>query len=144
MADSDHKSGCPILALFARAGAMLPRAGDSANAVLSYSVVERDLSHVHLHWPGFVHQIVPVAAPAAVPVLALCKGAYHGACGMRFRRRSKPALHTASHPPFANNAKDGAPHCLSCASKIKDRASSRVLGWLEPTRLSNQAKRAAP
>ena len=69
-----------------------------------------------------VARLLPfLAVPyCAWPVLAfLRKGGNVAACCHEIFAESTPGLHAVSHPPFAKNAKDGAPHSLRCTSEIK-------------------------
>ena len=62
----------------------------------------------------------PCRAILCVPrPCVLRKGGNVAACCHEIFAESTPGLHAVSHPPFAKNAKDGAPHSLRFTSEIK-------------------------
>ena len=61
----------------------------------------------------------------------LCKGGYHAVCMMRFSVGSNPAPQAASYPPFAKNAKSGAPTFIFCVRDLKAGPPGQPASYLE-------------
>jgi len=71
-------------------------------------------------WPTLSASILPSLLKLWVPrPRVFCEGGYDADCAMRFRRIQNPKLSAASYPPFAQNAKSGAPTLMAVSSISK-------------------------